>query len=58
MTDHGYRDTSIDNYLKAVRLYLKTIETVTPSIEDAKEYHSNMAASNLARATVNIRRQH
>jgi integrase/recombinase XerD len=29
---------------------------VTPSIEDAKEYHSNMAASNLARATVNIRR--
>ena len=56
MTDHGYRDASIDNYLKAIRLYLSTLKTITPSIEDAKEYHSNMAASNLARATVNIRR--
>ncbi len=34
----------------------KTLKTIAPSIEDAKEYHSNMAASNLARATVNIRR--
>ena len=56
MIDHGYRDASIDNYLKAIRLYLKILKTITPSIEDAKEYHSNMAASNLARATVNIRR--
>ena len=56
MTDHGYRDASIDGYLKAIGLYLRTIKTIAPSIEDAKEYHSNMAASNLARATVNIRR--
>jgi integrase/recombinase XerD len=56
MTDHGYRDSSIEGYLKAIELYLRTIKTITPSIEDAKEYHSNMAASNLARATVNIRR--
>ena len=56
MIDRGYRDASIDNYLKAIRLYLGTLKTITPLIEDAKEYHSNMAASNLARATVNIRR--
>jgi integrase/recombinase XerD len=56
MTDHGYRDASIDDYLKAIGLYLRTLKTIAPSIEDAKEYHSNMAASNLARATVNIRR--
>ena len=56
MTDHGYRDASIDDYLRAIGLFLRTIGTVTPSIEDAREYHSNMAASNLARATVNIRR--
>jgi len=56
MTDRGYRAASIDDYLKAVGLYLRTLETFAPSIEDAKEYHSNMAASNLARATVNIRR--
>jgi integrase len=56
MIDRGNRTDSIDNYLKAIRLYLKTIETITPSIEDAKEYQSSMAASNLARATVNIRR--
>lgn len=56
MVDHGYRDASIDSYLKAIRLYLNILKTITPSIEDAKEYHSNMAASNLARATVNIRR--
>ena len=31
-------------------------KTINPSIEDAKEYHANMAASNLARAIVNIRR--
>jgi len=56
MTDHGYRDASIDDYLRAIGLFLRTIKTVTPSIEEAREYHSNMAASNLARATVNIRR--
>jgi hypothetical protein len=56
MTDRGYRAASIDDYLKAVGLYLRAFKTITPSIEDAKEYHSNMAASNLARATVNIRR--
>jgi hypothetical protein len=41
MTDHGYRDASIDGYLKAIGLYLRTIKTITPSIENAKEYHSN-----------------
>jgi len=56
MKDHGYREASIDGYHKAIRLYLKTLKTISPSIEDAKQYHSNMAASNLARATVNIRR--
>ncbi len=56
MTDHGYRDASIEDYLKAIQLYLKTLGTITPSIEDAKEYHSGMAASSLARATVNVRR--
>jgi integrase/recombinase XerD len=56
MKDRGYRDASIDGYLKAIRLYLRILKTITPSIEDAIEYHSNMAASNLARATVNIRR--
>ena len=56
MKEHGYRDASIEDYLRSIRLYLKTIGTTTPSIEDAKEYHSNMAASNLARSTVNIRR--
>ncbi|MGA9099787.1 MAG: hypothetical protein WB392_12750 [Methanotrichaceae archaeon] len=49
MIDRGYRDASIDDYLKAIRLYLGTVKTTTPSIEDAKEYHSNMAASTLAR---------
>ena len=42
--------------IAAVRLYLKTIGTIAPSVEDAKEYHSNTAGSNLSRATVNIRR--
>jgi len=56
MKDRGYRDASIEDYYRAVRLYLKTIKTINPSIEDAQEYHSNMASSNLARATVNIRR--
>ncbi|MDD1748785.1 MAG: site-specific integrase, partial [Methanothrix sp.] len=56
MKDHGYRDATIEDYRNAIRLYLKTIGTTAPSVEDAKEYHSNMAASNLARATVNIRR--
>lgn len=56
MKDRGYREASIDGYHKAIRLYLKTLKTISPSIEDAKQYHSNMAASNLARATVNIRR--
>jgi hypothetical protein len=56
MIDHGYRNASMDGYLKATRLYLKTFKSIAPSIEDAKEYHSNMAASNLARATVNILR--
>jgi len=56
MTDRGYSDASIDDYLKAIRLYLQTSENTTHSIEDAKKYHSKMAASNLARATVNIRR--
>jgi hypothetical protein len=36
MIDHGYRDASIDNYIKAIRLYLKILKTITPSIEDAK----------------------
>jgi hypothetical protein len=53
MIDHIYRDSSIEGYLKAIGLNLMTIKTITPSIEDAKENHSNMAASNLARATVN-----
>jgi len=56
MIDHGYSEASIDDYIKAIRLYLQTSENATPSIEDAKDYHSKMAASNLARATVNIRR--
>ena len=56
LTDRGYRAASIDDYLKAVGLYLRTLETFTPSIEDAKEYHSNKASFNLARSTVNIRR--
>jgi hypothetical protein len=56
MKERGYRDASIEDYLKAIGLYLRTLKTITPSIEDAKEYHSNMAASNLARSTVNIRR--
>jgi hypothetical protein len=34
MIDHGYRDASIDNYIKAIRLYLKILKTITPSIED------------------------
>lgn len=55
MNDQGYRNVSVDNYLKAIRLYLKTVKNASPSIEDAKAYHSNMAQSNLARATVNIR---
>jgi len=56
MINRGYRDASIDDYLKAIRLYLKTQKTIAPSVDEAIEYHSNMAASNLARATVNIRR--
>jgi integrase len=56
MIDCGYREATIDDYLKAIRLYLEALKTTAPSMEDAKEYHSNMAASNLARATVNIRR--
>lgn len=56
MKDRGYRDASIDGYLKAIRAYLGTLKIISPSIEDAKENHSNMAASNLARATVNNRR--
>ena len=56
LTDRGYRDASIEDYCRAVRLYLKTIGTIAPSVEDAKEYHSNTAGSNLSRATVNIRR--
>jgi len=56
MIDKGYREATVDDYIKAIRLYLQTIKKSAPSIEDAKEYHSNMAASSLARATVNIRR--
>jgi len=56
MVEHGYRDDTIDDYFKAIRLFLTTSRTLTPSVEDAKEYHANMAGSNLARATVNIRR--
>ncbi len=56
MIDQGYRDASIEDYIEAIRLYLKNIKSTTPSIEDAKDYHSNMAASSLSRATVNIRR--
>jgi len=36
MIDHGYRTASVDNYLEAIRLYLKTQKTINPSIEDAK----------------------
>jgi integrase/recombinase XerD len=56
MVDHGYSEATIDDYLKAIRLFIQNSKNATPSIEDAREYHSNMAASNLARATVNIRR--
>jgi hypothetical protein len=56
MVEHGYRDDTIDDYFKAIRLFLTTSRTLTPSVEDAREYHANMAASNLARATVNIGR--
>ncbi len=55
MIRQDYRDDSIDDYIKAVRLFLKTLKGINPSIDDAKEYHSNMAASMLARSTVNIR---
>jgi hypothetical protein len=48
MIDHGYSEATIDDYLKAIRLFIQNSKNATPSIEDAREYHSNMAASNLA----------
>lgn len=56
MIDHGHSEASRDGYLKPSDYISWLLKTASPSFEDAKEYHSNMAASNLARATVNIRR--
>jgi hypothetical protein len=53
MKEQGYRDVSVDDYLTAIRLYLQAEKNTSPSIEDAKAYHSNMAQSNLARSTYN-----
>lgn len=55
LRDQGYRDACIETYIKATKLYLKSIKATNPSIEDAQNYHSTMAESKLARATVNIR---
>jgi len=41
--------------MDATKLFLKNIKTANPTVRDAENYYSNMAASNLARATVNIR---
>lgn len=55
LKDQGYREACIETYLKAIRLYLKSIKVANPSVDDAQNYHSTMVESNLARSTVNIR---
>ena len=43
MRDQGYRDDSVEDYLKAVKLCLRVVKKTSPSINDAIEYHSNMS---------------
>jgi integrase len=55
MREKGYREECIRSYSKATKLYLSIVKKANPSAEDAKEYHSNMVESKLARGTVNAR---
>jgi len=55
LRDQGHREEGVLTYMRATKLFLKSIKTATPSVEDAKEYHARMVKSKLARSTVNIR---
>jgi len=55
LKDQGHRDACIETYMNAIRQYLKALETSSPTIEDAKDYHMTMTQSKLSRSTVNVR---
>jgi integrase len=54
LIENGYRDACIDTYVGGVRKFLKAAKSANPTHEEAMTWHGNLAASNLARSTVNI----
>ncbi len=56
LIDHGYRPQSIDDYCRAIDLYLRTVKKSNPIADDATNWFSSLAASEFAGSTVNQRR--
>jgi len=54
LNEQGYRDLTINSYLRTIARFLKETSNTNPTLEDAKIWHGNLAESKLARSTVNI----
>jgi site-specific recombinase XerD len=54
LTEHGYREACIESYLKPIKRFLRETGSTATTLEDAKNWHGDLAESRLARSTVNI----
>jgi integrase/recombinase XerD len=54
LVENGYREACVLTYTGAVKKFLEVAKSVNPTLDDAMNWHGDLAESKLARSTVNI----
>lgn len=54
LLENGYREACVQTYVGAVSNFLRVAKSANPTLDDAMNWHGDLAESKLARSTVNI----